>query len=131
MTANETNLLCYAAIQLVKIMARDLGKRALHRTMGNRAFAGKDMQHLQKLCEYIYRVDTKMGELALKVVKQNSPAAQEQELFKAIRSVLGRDPFGTKEEPRPDYKVTVTQEDKEPGEEPTQLPEVLAQGDLS
>lgn len=122
MTADQTNLLCYLALQVVKIMARDLGKRALHRTMGNRAFSKSDLRHLQKLCEYIYRVDPKMGELALKVVSQNSPAAQEQELLRAVRSVLGKDFFdkeyGAKPRPKPNYEVTVVQEDDKPPEEP-------------
>jgi len=120
MTADQTNLLCYLAIQVVKIMARDLGKRALHRTMGNRAFSKSDLRHLQKLCEYIYKVDPKMGELALKVVSQNSPAAQEQELLRSIRSMLGPDFFkkNGQSEPTPKYEVTVVQEDTDPPEPP-------------
>lgn len=91
MTADETNLLTYMALMVVKIMARDLGKRAMDRTMGAMAYGGVDTKHLERLCLYIYKVDQKMGELALKVVAQNEPKAQEQEILKACRAVLGKD----------------------------------------
>ena len=89
MTPDETNLLTYMALMVVKIMARDLGKRAMNRTMGSRAFARVDTKHLQRLCLFILKVDPKMGELALKVVRENGPRAQEQEILKACRAVLG------------------------------------------
>lgn len=117
MNADQRNLLCYVSIQVVKIMARDLGKRALHRTMGNRAFSKSDIRHLERLCGFIYKVDPKMGELAIKVVAQNSPQAQEQELLRSIRSVLGPDFFdkeyGNKgKNGQTKYEVTVVQEDE-------------------
>jgi len=95
MTADETNLLTYMALMVVKIMARDLGTRAMKRTMGAIAYADRDTKHLQRLCLYIYKVDRKMGELALKVVAQNGPKAQEKEILKACRAALGED-FWTK-----------------------------------
>lgn len=98
MTPDQQNLLCYASIQLVKIIARDLGKRALEGTIGGMAFAERDMKHLLKLCVYIHRVDPKMGELAIKVVAKNNPKAQEQELLRSVRASLGEDFFKDKEE---------------------------------
>lgn len=118
MTADESNLLCYLAIQVVKIMARDLGKRAMKATFGGRAFASRDTKHLQKLCQYIWKVDQKMGELAIKVVLQNGPKAQEQELLRAVRSTLGPDFFDRKYEHTgtvakdAHYEAVVTQEDE-------------------
>jgi hypothetical protein len=112
MTPDQQNLLCYAAIQLVKVMARDLGRRAMKATLSRRAFASRDMRHLQKLCEYIFKVDRGMGELALKVVAENGPRAQERELLRAVRSTLGPEFFdkrySAKDEP---MKVTIIQEE--------------------
>lgn len=88
--------------------------------MGNRTFSKSDMRHLERLCNFIFKVDPKMGELALKVVQQNSPAAQEQELLRAVRSVLGPEFFKNEKrnQPQPKYEVTVVQEDTDPPELP-------------
>lgn len=93
MTPDQQNLLCYASLQLVKIIARDLGTRILEGTIGGSAFVDRDMKQLLRLCGYIHRVDPKMAELAFKVMAENSPKAQEQELLRTARASLGEDFF--------------------------------------
>lgn len=90
MTANESNLLGYMALMVVKILARDLGKRAMEGTMGAMANADVDIRHLERLCTFIHRYDPKLGETALKIVARNGPRAQEQEILKSARAAWAK-----------------------------------------